>query len=164
MISLIRIDDRLIHGQVACYWVTACKASTIVVANDRYAKNAMLKMTLSVGKPAGVQLKILTIQDAVSYLNKNLGGSVLLIVEGCKDALSLVSALDEKCPVNIGGIRFAPDQDKFPISNQVYLNRQELQDLKAISQHAETVYLQETPSKSRISLKEIDAIFQKAST
>lgn len=55
MIKLLRIDDRLIHGQVAVYWVNATGADTIVIANDKHATNAMLKMSLTVGKPAGLQ-------------------------------------------------------------------------------------------------------------
>ena len=53
MIKLLRIDDRLIHGQVAVYWINATGADTIVIANDKHAPNAMLKMSLTVGKPAG---------------------------------------------------------------------------------------------------------------
>ena len=55
MIKLLRIDDRLIHGQVAVYWINATGADTIVIANDKHATNAMLKMSLTVGKPAGVK-------------------------------------------------------------------------------------------------------------
>ena len=36
MIKLLRIDDRLIHGQVAVYWVNATGADTIVIANDKH--------------------------------------------------------------------------------------------------------------------------------
>ena len=39
MIKLLRIDDRLIHGQVAVYWVNATGADTIVIANDKHASN-----------------------------------------------------------------------------------------------------------------------------
>ncbi len=62
MIQLLRVDDRLIHGQVAVYWVKAVNASTIVVASDKYAENSVLKMSLNVGKPAGVKMPILTIE------------------------------------------------------------------------------------------------------
>lgn len=48
MIQLLRVDDRLIHGQVAVYWVKAVNASTIVVASDKYAENSVLKMSLNV--------------------------------------------------------------------------------------------------------------------
>ena len=81
MIKLLRIDDRLIHGQVAVYWVNATGADTIVIANDKHATNAMLKMSLTVGKPAGSKMEVLTVAKAVDYLNNaaNAKRKILLI-------------------------------------------------------------------------------------
>ena len=59
MIKLLRVDDRVLHGQVAFSWLSKTNAKCILVASDKYASNPMLKMSLNIGKPPGVDLKIL---------------------------------------------------------------------------------------------------------
>ena len=55
MIKLTRIDDRLLHGQVAFTWTPALSADCIVIANDKVAKDEFLKMTLNLAKPASAR-------------------------------------------------------------------------------------------------------------
>jgi PTS system mannose-specific IIB component len=43
MIKLIRLDERLIHGQVAIRWSKYLGVDRILVLNDEAAKNAWLK-------------------------------------------------------------------------------------------------------------------------
>ena len=97
MIKLLRIDDRLIHGQVAVYWVNATGADTIVIANDKHATNAMLKMSLTVGKPAGSKMEVLTVAKAVDYLNNaaHAKRKILLICGSCEDAATLCAGAAE---------------------------------------------------------------------
>ncbi len=46
MISLVRIDDRLIHGQVAVVWTKHLGVNRILVANDQIVNNEVQKMSL----------------------------------------------------------------------------------------------------------------------
>ena len=55
MVELCRIDDRLLHGQVAVTWVGAVAPEAILIANDEAATNEMSKLALKMAKPAGVQ-------------------------------------------------------------------------------------------------------------
>ena len=161
MIKLLRIDDRLIHGQVAVYWVNATGADTIVIANDKHATNAMLKMSLTVGKPAGSKMEVLTVAKAVDYLNNaaNAKRKILLICGSCEDAETLCAGAAEIKEVDLGGIRFA--EGRTSISNQVFLVEDDLRHLDAIAGQGRTVYIQEAPSKPKIPLSEIHSIFEK---
>ena len=92
MVKLTRIDDRLIHGQVAFTWVPALGIDCLIVANDRVAKDEFLKTTLNLAKPAGIKFFIRTIYDAITLINdpKSQPFNILLIVESVKDAHALV--------------------------------------------------------------------------
>ena len=68
MVELCRIDDRLLHGQVAVTWVGAVAPEAILIANDEAATNEMSKLALKMAKPAGVKLAIKTIDDAIALL------------------------------------------------------------------------------------------------
>lgn len=107
MIKLTRIDDRLVHGQVAFTWTPALGADCLLVANDRIAKDQFLKMTMGLAKPAGVKLLILQVEAAITYINDpvNKGQGLLILVDSVKDAYALAAAVPEIRSINFGGIR-----------------------------------------------------------
>ncbi|MCP6744595.1 PTS sugar transporter subunit IIB, partial [Klebsiella pneumoniae] len=56
MIKLVRIDYRLLHGQVVFAWTRALDIDHIIVANAKAAADAFITMSLNLAKPAGVTL------------------------------------------------------------------------------------------------------------
>src|SRR5258708_9002570 len=107
MIKLTRIDDRLVHGQVAFTWVPALGVDCLVGANDKMAKDEFQKMTLNLAKPAGTKLLIKTIGDAIVFLNdeKNARLKILVLINSIRDAAALTAGVREIASVNFGGIR-----------------------------------------------------------
>ena len=107
MIKLTRIDDRLVHGQVAFTWTPALGVNCLLIANDKVAKDEFLKMALGLAKPAGTKLLIKSLKDAAAFLNdeKSKGLKILLIINSVKDAYALVNEVSEIKSVNFGGIR-----------------------------------------------------------
>src|ERR1700743_339947 len=110
MLKLVRIDDRLVHGQVAFTLTPALGADCLVVANDRAAKDEFLRMTMGLAKPAGAQLMHLTVAAAVTYINdvQNRGQALLVLVDCVKDAHALAAGVEELRSINFGGIRVKP--------------------------------------------------------
>ena len=60
-----RVDERLIHGQVAMVWTNTVGATRIIVVNDEAVKDEMIIAGLKMAKPAGVKLSILSKKRAV---------------------------------------------------------------------------------------------------
>ena len=58
MVELCRVDDRMLHGQVAVTWVNQVAPDAILIANDEAATNEMSKLAFKMAKPAGVKLAI----------------------------------------------------------------------------------------------------------
>lgn len=107
MLKLIRVDDRLLHGQVALTWTPALSVDCILVANDRIAGDEFLRMTLGLAKPASVKLFIKTLKETPAWVNdpKNAGFKLLILVESIKDLHLLCAELPDIRSVNLGGIR-----------------------------------------------------------
>jgi len=107
MIKLTRIDDRLVHGQVAFTWTPALGADCLLIANDKVAKDEFMKMTLGLAKPAGAKLLIKSVTDAAAYLNdeKSRNLKILVLINSVKDAHALVGVVAEIKSINFGGIR-----------------------------------------------------------
>ncbi len=80
MIKLVRIDYRLLHGQVVFAWTRALDIDHIIVANAKAAADAFITMSLNLAKPAGVTLDIATVEQAAesltaaSWIIKSHGG------------------------------------------------------------------------------------------
>ncbi len=107
MIKLTRIDDRLVHGQVAFTWVPALDVDCLLVANDKIAKDEFQKMTITLAKPANTKLFIKNIYDAIHFLNdeKHAKLKILVLINSIKDAAALVAGVNEITTINFGGIR-----------------------------------------------------------
>lgn len=107
MIKLTRIDDRLVHGQVAFTWTPALGADCLLIANDKVAKDEFMKMTLGLAKPAGTKLLIKSVKDAAVFLNdeKSKNAKVLILINSVKDAAALAAEVAEITTINFGGLR-----------------------------------------------------------
>ena len=63
MVVFVRIDDRLIHGQVVEGWVNFLKATGIFVADDGVASNALQRSIMEVAVPRGLKVSIGRVED-----------------------------------------------------------------------------------------------------
>lgn len=161
MIKLLRVDDRLIHGQVAMVWTSYLNANLIIVANDKVATDALQKMVLSLAKPPGVELKFLSIDDTVSYINSEESEKkqVFLVVDNTLDALRLSQGSQEVNRVVIGGLR--KSGDKKLIDRQVFMDQQDLDNAKEMDSLGKEVFVQVIPSEKIFNLREVESIFNR---
>ena len=107
MIKLTRIDDRLLHGQVAFTWTPALGIDSLLIANDKTAKDSFLKLTFGLAKPPGTQLLIKSLAEAAAFLQdeKSAHLKILLLVTTVKEASFLAGEVPEIKSINFGGIR-----------------------------------------------------------
>lgn len=149
MIKLTRIDDRLVHGQVAFTWVPALGVNSLIVANDKVAKDEFLKMTLNLAKPAGTKLLVKSIAEAVSFLNdaKNDGLKILVLVNNIKDAAALATQVAEIKSVNIGGLRLKEGAKL--ISKAVGVNEDDIIILRELLSKGVELEIRQVPTDSK---------------
>ena len=72
----VRVDDRLIHGQVVTQWVKVFKAQKIVVIDNNVAKDKMQKNILKFAAPPEMKVSIFSVDKAVEVWNKNQFGNM----------------------------------------------------------------------------------------
>lgn len=149
MIKLIRIDDRLVHGQVAFTWVPSLSADCLLVANDTVAKDDFQKMTMGLAKPAGAKLLIKSVADAVVFLNdeKNKALKILTLVSTVRDAFSLASGVQEIRSINFGGIR-ANEGSKL-ISKAVALTADDMVVVRELLRRGVELEIRQVPSDQK---------------
>jgi mannose/fructose/N-acetylgalactosamine-specific phosphotransferase system component IIB len=149
MIKLTRIDDRLVHGQVAFTWTPALGVDCLIVANDKVARDEFMKMTLGLAKPAGTKLLIKSLQEAAVFLNdeKNKGLKVLLIINSIKDAAVMAAEVPEIRSINIGGIRLKEGAKL--ISKAVGVNDEDITLIRELLSNGIELEIRQVPTDNK---------------
>lgn len=146
MIQKLRIDDRLLHGQVAFSWKSSLGYNAIVIASNEAANDELRKATIKMCCPDGVKLATRTIENAAKLLlNPKLDNmKVFVICPNPKSAYELLSQIKEKPVVNLGGMQSGEGKKMF--SKAVYVNEEDLIYLDKINEQGYKIEVQEVPS------------------
>ena len=107
-INLVRIDDRLIHGQVATVWSKEANAQRIIICSDEVAKDQIRKTLLLQVGPPGVKVSVVDVAKAVRvYNNPKYEKDTVFFLYTCpQDVLRMAEAGVPIKSVNIGGMSF----------------------------------------------------------
>lgn len=104
-ISHMRMDDRLIHGQIVTAWIKEAQADTILLADDKAAKDPTQQMILKFAVPNGIKLLIVTMKEAYQIIcDDSQKGTALLIVRNPETAYELFSMGYHIDSINVGNI------------------------------------------------------------
>lgn len=160
MIKMLRIDDRLIHGQVAVVWSKNLGVSRIIVASDVISKNAIQKSALKMAAPDNVKTFIESIDKAIDILNDSRATNlpILLVMNNPIEVKKLLEGLSQEAKprimdlANYGRIDGALEE-KNKISDTVYLTPDEVQIFKDLSKEGFKFIHQPLPSDA---IKKLD--------
>ncbi|HEM6631583.1 TPA: PTS system mannose/fructose/N-acetylgalactosamine-transporter subunit IIB [Citrobacter farmeri] len=150
MISLVRIDDRLIHGQVAVVWTKHLGVNRILVANDQIVNNDVQKMSLRMAAPDTVKCAIMAVKDAGDVLNdpRSEAMKIMVIVNNAADARRLVEQVAGIKALNVANFGRITDNlaAKKRVSDTVYVTPEDVTDFRAIADRGVKVDYQVLPS------------------
>ncbi len=107
MITLMRVDHRLLHGQVAFSWTQYVGADCILIANDSVPNDELRKTTIKLAKPPSVKLVIKNIADSIEAIKSGVTDKyrLFIVVESVEDAWRLAQEIAEIKSINLGGIK-----------------------------------------------------------
>jgi len=138
MIKLLRLDERLIHGQIAIKWSRHLSVNRILVLNDEAANNDLIKKSLMMAAPSDVKVAITTMEEGINLLNDSRAESlsILGLVKTPQDVLKLMKSVNGIKVVNIGNYgRVAPRQGSDArklYRNNLYLYDSEVEIIRQI--------------------------------
>lgn len=107
MITLVRVDHRLLHGQIAFSWTQYVGADCILIANDSVPNDELRKTTIKLAKPPSVKLVIKNIADSIEAIKSGVTDkyTLFIVVESVEDAWRLAREIPEIKSINLGGIK-----------------------------------------------------------
>lgn len=150
----IRVDDRLIHGQVATRWATGLRVNRIMIIDDKVAVNDDEKSILRMAAPAGVNTSILTFEKGLNNIkNGNYKGQrVLLIVKTPEILTELLNGGLSLKEVNIGNMSSRPGTTQ--IKKSISMTENEKIAVQQLLSQGVKVTAQMVPEESDASIEE----------
>lgn len=149
MITLLRVDHRLLHGQVAFSWTQYVGADCILIANDNVPDDELRKTTIKLAKPPSVKLVIKNINDSIESIKSGVTDkyNLFIVVESVNDAWRIASAVEEIKSINLGGIK-AKEGSK-NISKAINLLPEEIEQLQQLVGKGVEVEIRQVPNERK---------------
>ena len=159
-ITALRVDDRLIHGQVAMTWTKQLAVQGIVVANDEAANDNTQKMALKMAVPGGIKSLIKPVDEAIRILNNPKASRmrILVLTRTVKDALKIRQSVGEIGFLNVGNTgRFdgIDVSEKLVLTPTIMLTKAEQQALKELVALDPKACMQQVPNDEQKLVKDI---------
>jgi len=154
-IGLARIDDRLIHGQVATRWTKETNVSRIIVVSDEVAADHVRKTLLTQVAPPGVTAHVVDVAKAIRVWNnpKYAGERIMLLFTNPTDVWRLVEGGVEIKSVNIGGMAFR--QGKTQVNNAVSVDAKDIEAFNKLNQHGIELEVRKVSSDTRLKMMDL---------
>ncbi len=129
-IALVRIDDRLVHGQVVEGWVPYLRADLVAVVSDAAAADPVQLALMKMALPAEVGLLALGVSGAARALTGASSRRVLALTPGPAEALALLEQGLSVERVNVGGLHYTAG--KVQLGRALFLDEADKSALRAI--------------------------------
>ena len=153
-IILTRIDNRLVHGQVATQWCGAIGANLILVANDEVAGNKMRQGLMDMAAPSYAAMRYWTIDKTCATIHKaNDKQMIFIVCETPTDVLRLVEGGVPIKKVNIGNMHMA--EGKRQVAGAVAVDDKDVAAFAKLQELGAELEIRRVPSEPAESIEKL---------
>ncbi|RKH60073.1 PTS sugar transporter subunit IIB [Corallococcus aberystwythensis] len=160
MITLVRVDNRLIHGQVVEAWLPHLKVSRVVVADDEAASSPLIRAAMALAVQSAIEVQILPLAQ-VDFAAVSKDGVRTLVL--LRDVASVPFAFQNGLvmdQLNLGNVHFGTGRRQ--VSPSVFLAEGELQALQQLSAQGVRVEARAVPAEKSVDLPDLTERWSKA--
>lgn len=149
-ITLVRIDDRLIHGQVVTAWLKYYDSDMILITDDAVAKDMFMQRVLKSAAPKGVKVKAKSVEDTIAFLNDPANDAVrtMIIVKGPEAIEGLVNGGIAIEKIVLGGMGIKAGRKK--LNRNISANEEEVKCMKRLEEKGAKIQYQLVPDDSPV--------------
>lgn len=132
--GLIRIDDRLIHGQVVAVWCKHRPFTRIVIVDDEVAADPFMQEVMRLAAPPGLQVDVLSLEEAIRRLPQDPRPreTTMVLLRSPQAALRLYEGGIRYAALNVGGLGSGPGRR--PLFRHIAASDEEMAVLKALAE------------------------------
>ena len=156
-IVFVRVDDRLIHGQITTAWIADVKASRIAISSDEVAGDPLQKTIISITKPPRTEVDVLTAAETIQRVMSGAWDrqKVFIICKHPSDALLLVKAgldIKEVNVGNVGGMTQHTSGSRTQIFKSIALTEDDFSVFREILESGVGLEIRVTPRDRRVDM------------
>jgi len=153
-IVLTRIDNRLIHGQVATQWSSTINANLLLVANDEVSTNKFRQGLMDMAAPSYAKTRYFSLQKTIDVIHKaSPAQSIFIICESPSDVLTLVKGGVPIKKVNIGNMHMS--DGKRQVATSVAIDDADLEAFIELRDLGVELEIRKVPSERSENIKKI---------
>jgi PTS system mannose-specific IIB component len=152
-IRWVRVDDRLIHGQVVVAWRQHLHYDTICVVDDALANDTFMRDVLQMAAPSGVQVSVTVVQQAVDALAQSNAKATLVLVKTPETALRLANAGLSFAQINVGNLGAAPGRKR--VIKSISLGPEHVAALDALATRGIKITFQPVPDDAPVEWEKV---------
>jgi PTS system mannose-specific IIB component len=154
---LIRVDNRLVHGQIIEAWVPYLKASRIIVVDDEVASDFFRETVIKMAVPSDVEVRIHSVEDFVkcnAIPGNDIGDRVrsIILFSNVWDALRAYALGFSYDKLNIGNIYNEECRQK--LSACVLLSDQDIASIQSLLQRGVMIEMRRIPRERPLNIAE----------
>lgn len=144
-----RLDQRLIHGQVAMAWSKMTNPNHIIVANDAAATSAITQQMLKLAAPKQVRVSIHEVDKVIKYIQRGLqeNENVFLLVDNITDAKRMFDAGIGYKELNVGNMTFKEGSRQ--LTDRIYITELEEETVRYLMDKGINCYFQVLPTDGK---------------
>jgi PTS system, mannose/fructose/sorbose family, IIB component len=153
-ILLTRIDNRLVHGQVATQWCGSIGANLILVANDKVEKDTLRQGLMDMAAPSYASMRYWSLEKTINNIHKAADRQLIFIVcETPEDVLKLVEGGVPIKKVNIGNMHMA--EGKRQVAGSVAVDDKDVEAFKKLRELGVELEIRRVPSEPSESIEKL---------
>ncbi|CCI84539.1 N(pi)-phosphohistidine--sugar phosphotransferase [Lactobacillus pasteurii DSM 23907 = CRBIP 24.76] len=155
----VRIDGRLVHGQVANLWTPKLQVDRIIVIDDAASTDDIQKSGLRMATPMTTRLSVLNYKVAADHINNERYGKqrVFLVAKKPQEYLKLLNEGVQLKSINVGTMSQTPTTKA--VTKQINVEQEDIEVFDEIAKKGVELTAQLTPSdESHDFMKLLDAV------
>ncbi|WMC20237.1 MAG: PTS mannose transporter subunit IIAB [Enterobacteriaceae bacterium PSpyr] len=154
-IKLIRIDDRLIHGQIVTRWVKEIYVNRIIVINDEVNNDNIRKTLLTQISPPGITSHVINIDKTIRVWNnpKYFNDNVMFLFTNPNDILKIIKKGIKIKSINIGGMSYK--KGKKQINDAISVNEKDIKAFKELNSLGIELEVRKVPSDRKVNIMDL---------
>jgi PTS system mannose-specific IIB component len=162
--TYIRIDDRLIHGQIVVSWAGTLNIKEIIVIDDATAANPMLKQIMLMGVPKSIKSSIVSIEESNPLLQNEVSHNRLIILRSPIDLPKIIPSVETLDTLYLGNIQ-KNSESIYNLSSGgggvLFFSQKEIDVLDELHQDGVNIILQMVPQSSKRTWEQAKKNFHK---
>lgn len=155
MIAFVRIDNRLIHGQVVEGWLPVLKVSRLVVLDDDCAANPLACAAMALAVPSSTSVDVLPLSTVDLRKLEARPEATLVLLKEVRFAVRAKERGLSMPVLNLGNVHFVPGRHQ--VAPSVFLSPEEVAALRSLAASGTRVELRALPKDRPAGLEEIAA-------